>query len=390
MLKKSFLAIAAVFAVLGLTLIGCINNPKNSSDKNGHEYPEAYNNYSDNTKRLYNYLADNYGKNIISGQMDTAWATNSRIDMIARVYADTEKYPAIKGFDFIDLPFSWGGYGQNEIDEAIEWWNGTNRMRGDTPAKKLLPDKPDIRGIVTFCWHWRAGEEYQFYTNQTSYRIPMKDGKLDTAHENFQEIIEDLDEVAALLKQLKDRDIPILWRPLHEAAGNFHLGQPGWFWWGASGPEANIALWEFMYDYLTNEKKLNNLIWVWNGQHKNWFPDPKTVHIVGYDHYAPAKNYSSQKLKFNEALNMIPDRNRMIALSENGSIPDPDNCKRDGAMWSWFMVWNDHTDDENVTNNNNFWSGEYHNTRTHKNYIYNHELVITLDELPDLTKYRIE
>jgi len=362
----------------------------------GAEYPEAFLGYSDNTKRLFNYIFDQYGQYIISGQMDTAWAVNSRMDMIARVFADTGKYPAMKGFDFIDLPNSWGGFGQNEIDEAIEWWNGMNRMNVDPPAAatKLLPDKPNIKGIVTFCWHWRVTSN-QFYTNQTSFRIPMSGGKLDTAHENFQRIRSDLDKVAALLKQLKDLDIPVLWRPLHEAAGNYHLGQAGWFWWGASGPEAYIALWEYMYQYLTNVKGLNNLIWVWNGQHKDWFPNPETVHIVGYDYYArasPRWDFSSQIGKFAETLDMVPGRDRMVALTENGIIPDPDECKKDNAMWSWFMTWNDSTagnEAPGFTDRENFWTGEHHNTQAHKNHVYNHPLVITLDELPDLTTYRL-
>ncbi|MDR0301125.1 MAG: glycoside hydrolase family 26 protein [Treponema sp.] len=349
---------------------------------------EAVDTSSKNTQRLLNYLADNYGKKIISGQMDTAWTTNASMDMIARVYTDTEKYPAIKGFDFIGLPNSWDGYGKNQIDEAIEWWEGKNNN------VKLLPDKPDIHGIVTFCWHWVV--KGNFYTDQTSFRIPWKDDKLDTESNDFKIIKSDLDKVAALLQILKEKNIPVLWRPLHEAAGNYkkwgNTGNDGaWFWWGASGPQPCIALWEYMYDYLTNEKKLDNLIWVWNGQHEDYFPNPETVDIVGCDVYAPAKNYSSQKNSFTETKNMLPlALDRMIAMTENGAIPDPDECKNDNAMWSWFMTWNDgYGSNQGETHKDNFWTGEYHNTNAHKNYVYKHDLVITLDELPNLTKYRL-
>jgi len=353
---------------------------------------------SPNARRLMNYLFDQYGKYIISGQMDTAWTTNSSMDMIARVFLDTGKYPAIKGFDFIDLPNSWGNYGRNQIDEAVEWWEGKNKMYGVTPATQLLPENPDIHGIVAFCWHWRVGSDSQFYTNYkvndidkvNDFRIPWKDGKLDTESADFKKTIKsDLDKVAALLKTLKDQDIPVLWRPLHEASG-------GWFWWGASGAKPCIALWEYMYDYLTNDKKLDNLIWVWNGQHRDWFPKPGTVHIVGYDKYTDAttpqtaRNYSSQYATFKQTLEMVPSQDRMVALTENGAIPDPDKCRNDQAMWSWFMTWNDNGNANGVTASGNFWTGEYHNTNAHKNYVYNHDLVITLDELPDLTKYRLE
>jgi len=344
----------------------------------------AVNGSSPNARRLMNYLTDMYGEYIISGQMDTAWTTNSTMDMTARVFSDTGKYPALKGFDFIDLPNSWGGYGKDQIDEAVEWWEGKNKMNGAAPAEKLLPDKPDIHGIVAFCWHWRAGSEKQFYTNQTAFRIPWKDGKLDTESAAFQTIKSDLDMVAALLQILKDKDIPVLWRPLHEAAG-------GWFWWGASGAKPFIALWEYMHNYLTNEKKLDNLIWVWNGQNKDWFPNPDTVQIAGYDVYPQKpKDYSSQYAKFKETMEMVPSQNRIVAMTENGEIPDPDECRKDNAMWSWFMTWNDARNTNGETNKDNFWTGEYHNTNAHKNHVYSHSLVITLDELPDLTAYRME
>jgi mannan endo-1,4-beta-mannosidase len=358
--------------------------------------PEKYNpplidkvEHSPNAKRLLNYLADQYGEKIISGQMDTAWTTNNTMDMIARVFADTGKYPALKGFDMMELPYNWTNYGREQIDEAVEWWGGKNKTNGASPAAQLT----DKHGIVAFCWHWRVGSSFKFYTNETTFRIPWKDGKLDTESAAFNTIKSDLDKAAVLLQILKDKDIPVLWRPLHEASG-------GWFWWGAkdvSDPAKRcIALWEFMYDYLGNVKGLNNLIWVWNGQDAEWFPYAETVDIVGYDVYTDsrtpesAQNYNSQRIRFNETQRMVPGQNRMVALTENGAIPDPVKCKDDNAMWLWFMVWNDSRNTVGETHKGNFWTGEYHNTNAHKNYVYNHELVITLDKLPDLTSYRLE
>jgi mannan endo-1,4-beta-mannosidase len=368
-----------IIILLALTFVTCTSEPEQRK-------PPVVDTYdlSDNAKRLLNFIADEYGNRIISGQMDTAWTTNTSMDMIARVFADTGKYPALKGFDMMELPYSWTNYGREQIDEAVEWWEGKNKMNGVSPAAQLVPGK---HGIVAFCWHWRTGSLLKFNTNETTFRIPWKDGKLDTASADFQTIKSDLDKAAVLLKILKDQDIPVLWRPLHEASG-------GWFWWGAkdvSEPAKRfIALWEFMYDYFTNEKGLNNLIWVWNGQHKDWYPNPDTVDIVGFDVYAPAKNYDSQYQKFNETLDMVPAKNRIVALTENGEIPDPDKCKNDNAMWSWFMVWNDSRNTVGETHRDNFWTGEYHNTNAHKNYVYNHNRVITLDKLPDLTAYRLE
>jgi len=332
---------------------------------------------SPNKIRLLNYLNDVYGNYIISGQMDTSWTTDDDMDMIARVYADTRRYPAIKGFDLLQLPDNNAPFygGRQQIDEAIEWWEGKNQ------GLSLLPGRPNIRGIVTFCWHWRTGTNYEFYTDRTAYRIPWNGASLDFESPDFKTIISDLDKVASRLSALKEKDIPVLWRPLHEASGR-------WFWWGASGAPAYIALWEFMHEYLTNVKQLNNLIWVWNGEHSAWFPNPDTVDIVGRDLYA--NDHSSYKRDFDNTKAMVPLKNRMVALSENGRIPDPDQCIKDEAMWLWFMTWNDSGgSSQGETDKDNFWTGEYNNPQAHKMKVYHHPSVITLDKLPDLTTYRL-
>jgi mannan endo-1,4-beta-mannosidase len=343
---------------------------------------------SPNKERLMKYLEANYGKHIIAGQMDVAWSDAPELDMIQRVFDDTGKYPALKGFDYLNVRFprSWGGGASKQTEEAIEWWQN--------------PPIAGKHGIVAFCWHWRVplagferGGAESFYTNinehaedGTSFRIPYKNGALDKSGYAWKIIQEDLDLVASELAKLKRLDIPVLWRPFHEASGNWGKfpGGTAWFWWGASGPDAYKALWEYMYHYFTDEKKLTNLIWVWNGQDAAWFPDPKTVEIAGNDLYPPQKDYGSQLAKFNETEQMLPKGKKyLVALTENGVIPDPDSLQKDGAKWSWFMTWNDSTLDG--TNPGNFWSGEHHNTAEHKKKVYAHEYVITLDKfvLPD-------
>jgi len=139
-----------------------------------------------------------------------------------------------------------------------------------------------------------------------------------------------------------------------------------------------------MWDYLTYEKGLDNLIWVWNGDSESWFPDPKTVDIIGRDIYA--QSYSSLKEQFDRTRKMGGGE-YIVALTENGRIPDPDECVKDGAMWSWFMTWNDGRKTAGETHKENFITGEFYNTNAHKKKAYNHPLVITLDKLPDLTAY---
>ena len=313
---------------------------------------------------LYRYLRSIYGTAMIAGQMDLTW--DDTVDMKARVHNDTGRYPALMGYDFMNYTIGrWSGLHQTE--EAIRHWNDG--------------------GIVAFCWHWRdprdiqVGNEIPFYTEDTDFRIPMKGRELDTTTEEFAAIQEDVDLIAGELLRLQDAGVGVIWRPLHEASG-------GWFWWGASRDDgvdpatAQIALWRYLHDRLVNYHGLHNLIWTWNGQAESWYPGDDYVDIVGEDVYPGRNVYSSQFGRYYQALHYPSGSDRMVAMTENGSIPDPDQVAADGAWWLYFMVWNDGNGPEGVTDSSNFWTGEYHNDNEHKVHVYNHERVITLDELP--------
>lgn len=310
---------------------------------------------------MYDYLRSIWGVKVLSGQQDLTWKDST--DMYQRVINDTGKAPAIMGYDFMNYgwPSTWGG--QNQTGEALEHW-----QRG---------------GLITFCWHWRDPTHATdaFYTADTTFKIPVADGVLDATDPTYDDIVADIDAIAAELQTLEDAGVPVLWRPLHEASG-------GWFWWGrtrsdgVTPAEANIALWRFMFDRMVNHHGLSNLIWVWNGQNAAWYPGDEYVDIVSQDIYDGQKNYESQLSSFNTTKN-YPSENKLVAMSENSNIPDPDEMAADGAWWLYFVTWNDGDSAEGVTSNNNFWTGEYYNTDAHKLHVYTHDLVITLDELPD-------
>lgn len=69
--------------------------------------------------------------------------------------------------------------------------------------------------------------------------------------------------------------------------------------------------------------------------------------------------------------------NKMVALTENGVMTDPDRMARDGVYWSSFNIWVY----DFITNGN----GTIIDTYTEKPMIYKvyqSELVVTRDELP--------
>ena len=323
-------------------------------------FPLSNPNANDDAKRLWKYLCDNYGKNIISGQYTDNGQYSSEYRAILEA---TGEAPAIWGFDMMDYSPSRISYGTKpkSVDYAIKW------------AK-------DYGGIVTFCWHWTPNKKYLnvndrpwwsgFYTEATS--INLADVMNGKDEEGYNYIIEDIDAIAVQLKRLQDEGIAVLWRPLHEASG-------GWFWWGTDR-DSYLKLWNLLYDRLTNYHQLNNLIWVWNGQKADWYPGDDTVDIIGEDIYADQKDTSSQMAKFIKAKNYT-NPPKMICLSENGVIPDIDNCIEDHVMWSWFGVWGGE-----FTVSNDKLSSKYTPTDIYKK-VYQSDRVITLSEVPDLSNY---
>ena len=208
-------------------------------------------------------------------------------------------------------------------------------------------------------------------------------------------MMRDMDLIADELLKLQEAGVPVIWRPFHEGAGNVgkYNGGTAWFWWGAGASitdatdedrcaEAYIAIWKLMYNYYTKTKGIHNLIWLWNGQNAKFYPGDDYVDIIGDDIYAQ-KDYSSQKSAFTTYQNM--NINVPVALSECGTIPTLENMKKDNAMWSFFMVWNDGVN--SAGGSDNFWNSENHNPMSHKLEVYNSTLAITLDDVGDLTTY---
>ncbi|NLZ46644.1 MAG: beta-mannosidase [Clostridiales bacterium] len=330
-------------------------------------------NANDTTKRLYNFLTDVYGKYIISGNYiseNTGRGVESR--EFKQLKNELGDYPAIMGLDLIDLTPSRVEHGTSSsvVLGALEW------------------DK--MGGIVSLCWHWNAPEDYLevngkswdkgFYSEATNFDLKAALDKTD--QKGYDCLIRDIDAIADALKELESYDVPILWRPLHEAGGDPVWNNP-WFWWGSSGSEAYMELWKLMYDRLTNHHGINNLIWVWNAQNVGWYPGDEYVDIIGFDLYPDEHDASSQKETY-DYIKASTGTNKIIALTENGAIPDPDICMADGARWAWFSVWNGE-----FTLKDSQISSQYTEMDLWKK-VYTHDRVLTFSELPDLKSYPLD
>ncbi|MCU6727676.1 Mannan endo-1%2C4-beta-mannosidase [uncultured Ruminococcus sp.] len=324
-------------------------------------------NADENTKRLYKFLCDIYGKYSLAGQYADEGRASSEYEKIT---AKTGKTFAVLGLDMGNYSLGSKAHGAESktVEYAYDWYKNAG-------------------GIVQLCWHWTTPEDYAVNSgDQPWYSSFYKEGsKLDLDKimngeddAAYQLLMDDIDNMANELARLRDAGVPVLWRPLHEAAG-------GWFWWGNCEPESYKKLWNVMYDKMTNEHNLTNLIWVWNGQDPAWYPGDETVDINGWDIYAGNHVDSSQSGRFDDMATNYGTKTKLIALTENGCVMDPDKVFNDNARWLFWGTWSDpFTMKLGVVINDEYTTVEL------LTKAYNHERVLTLDELPDLQNYPLD
>lgn len=267
-------------------------------------------------RQLYDYLRQEvWGKRVISGcQAEWNYNTNDA----QRIYEACGRYPKINVFDFQHFDQPWINY---RTDTAKRWH--------------------DAGGIVGFMWHihmvcnvdrGRPSAQTNFYSGGKN---PCRISPLRCVTEGTLEnriFKEKLDGVASLLLYYQEQGIPILWRPLHEAAG-------GWFWWANDGAEGFKRLWHYMFDYFT-AKGIHNLLWIWTSvlNDPDWYPGDDCVDLVANDAY-PQGNTShiSNAANFQYLRTTYPTK--MACLAECNSVPSWENMQRDQSPWLFVAPW---------------------------------------------------
>ena len=382
-------------------------------------------NASESARKVYSFLRENFGKKTVSGMMisdqnfnydygnmkllgpgectpaDSCKFSDAEVKWtgqtdIAEFYKRSGHYPAIGGFDML---FAAGGHHE-------EGW-----FRGYTENNLLMTeDLWKMGGIPTYTWHWKVGEDTVFYTQGSpagfnnpgctegvmgtsgtntcfNYTKAFKGDKcqeIDETSQEYKDIVADVDIVSGYFKQLQDKGIAVVWRPLHEASG-------GWFWWGTASPECYVQLYRLVFDRMAKTNKLTNLIWVWNintdpkfgydysALNAAWYPGDEYVDIVAVDIYDPLNDHNSAANYYNKIVSDV-GTSKMIALSENGAIPDIDSIAEDKAYWSYWMTWSQ------------TWSGNFLEKTPADMWKRNldDERIIALDNMPGWDKYTAE
>ena len=321
------------------------DTPNESKDLSANISPTLINpNAIPAAKKLYDFLKTNYGKRILSGQVGAAGYAGDEGEEFKRIQKATGKLPAVWNIDYIfeSNDCTWRPTNPDITEMALNWWK-----------------KYEGKGIMTAQWHWNiAGKtgNFAFYKKDTTFDLEQA---VTEGTWEYEKIIKDIDRVSGLIKKLQEVNMPLLWRPLHENNGD-------WFWWG-NNPKATAKLWKILYERMVNHHGLNNLIWLWNGNNDADTPIDY-IDIVGVDIYA--NDHGPQTTTFNTHFDFYKGK-KMVVLSENGRIPDIQQCVDQGAWWGYFQTWN----------NEFILQDSYHTDAELKEY-FNHKAVMNMDELP--------
>ncbi|MNW28175.1 Mannan endo-1,4-beta-mannosidase [compost metagenome] len=287
---------------------------------------------SPNARKLLQYFYSLKGTKVLSGNHN--WINNP-LGGMNTVKNEQGDYPVIQGmevgrFDPSYTDDQYDSYLQTVVTSSIDAWKS-----GRIP-------------VITF---------HQSYPGLSKSWPNVQ--RANTTNEEFNQIVTpgttayiawkcEVDHVFEYLKQLRDLDVPFVFRPYHEMNGQ-------WFWWGVK--ENFNKLWDNIYSLVVNEHLMHNVLWMWNpnvptgytdattGVTVFEYNDPRTfpgvdkVDILGMDIYITA-GAVSYKQQYHDDLNALAE-GKIIAIGENGQLPSPEvlACQKE---WSWFMTWPDY------------------------------------------------
>ena len=334
-------------------------------------------------QKLYNFLAVNYGVKTVSGVMtgDVGSGTDikSQVD-VDTMYQKTGKYPALVGFDFL---FATG------VKESDSWYQAYTNT-----AITLAEDLWNKGGIPAFTWHWKdpgdsvdafyatqaaagKGKDFTTFNFTKGFTDPgcTANCTWNTSSVIYQQLVSDIDTIAAKFLILQKDSIAAIFRPVHEASG-------AWFWWGTHGGAAYQALYNLIYDRMVNADGVKNLVWVWNPEYAtdaSWNPGSTKYDVISMDIYE-AYDYTTKFVTGYKALTTnFGSENKIFAVSENGPIPDISTMKTSNTVWSWWMPWYQS------------WSGKFLDQTVDAVWKanMNDSCTITLDEMPGWSSYTV-
>ncbi|WP_210463357.1 glycoside hydrolase family 26 protein [Rufibacter roseolus] len=293
------------------------------------------------------YLKSISGSKTIAGQHNRE--PNSEPERWSKYIAETTgKYPALWSGDFL--------FQQENIDQR---WTMIHE------AKRQW----EKGAVVNIMWHGCPPNQGE----PCGWDPGLLNAQLND--QEWQEIITDgtplnkkwkarMDDIAVYLKYLKDNNVEVLFRPLHEM-------NQGKFWWGGRpGPNGTARLYQITHDYMVKEKGLTNLIWVWDMQDMSrdfaeYNPGDQYWDVFAFDVYDQGFDPSW----YNYILPIVGDK--PMAIGECAKLPTAEMLKGQ-PRWIFFMAWSELVKESN--------------TPEAIKALYHSDRVITLDEMPGWQK----
>jgi beta-mannanase len=176
-----------------------------------------------------------------------------------------------------------------------------------------------------------------------------------------------IDEISVYLQYLEDRGVEVLWRPLHEQ-------NQGAFWWGGrTGSNGTRRLFQLTHDYMTKQKGLSNLVWVWDVQdlstdYGNYNPGASYFDIAALDIYGGGYSNNAYYDSLVQQAGSAP-----VAIGECFGLP-PEWALANQPRHTFFMNWAYGLEVD--------WNGNPTNSIPFIREVYANPRVITLDEMP--------
>jgi mannan endo-1,4-beta-mannosidase len=272
--------------------------------------------------KVLRYLYSISGSKTISGQYNgepncdpDKWTT--------WIYTVTGKYPGLWGGDFLYL--------YEDVQPDCRW-----KMIKE--AKKQWHNG----ALVTLSWHV-CPPHYEEHCDWE------KGIMSDLTNEEWDELVKEgqpmnnkwkerIDTIVPYLRDLQYNGVEVLWRPLHEINAE-------WCWW-CGRPDHSPKLYQITHDYMTHEKGLKNLIWVWNVkdltptttissttlEFTKYYPGDNYVDVVSLD---PWNHGFTQEIY---SATLAVANGKPIGIGETGKLP-PCNVLSAQPRWVWFLGW---------------------------------------------------
>lgn len=276
---------------------------------------------------------------VISGQQvpTVAFTTNwtDHVHHIIDPYAHTGKWIGIVG---------------------SEYWTEANRAGQVSTLNGNLINYWNNGNLVTLNWHARNPWTDGAADDRTTVLSPTTvNGLLANGTAENTRLKAHYDIIADYLTELKNAGVVVLWRPYHE----MNMGSGG-FWWGSDLTTQSdySRLWQYMFNYFTNTKGLDNLLWLYAANNQwsatgtpvdFYYPGSAYVDIVGQDVYS--FDNITLRPNANGSCNKLAALGKPFGISEEGPWREDydgswdnnviiDKIKNECSQAVYFQQWN--------------------------------------------------